>query len=101
RVGREGAELEVTPLRFVPRGLALAPVEAAGRLIARPGGAARLDGFHLASGGTRLEAEGAVERTGAIDARLALAPLAAAEVRALAPRAAPATDVPARARLSG
>src|SRR5207247_7141699 len=79
------AELPVTTLRFVPRGLALAPVEAAGRVTASPDGTVRLRGFHLASGQSRLAAEAARDGTGAIDAHLALAPLAATDVRALAP----------------
>src|SRR5205823_4863545 len=82
-VGPRGAELEVTKLRFVPRGLALAPVEAAGRVTASPDGTVRLRGFHLASGQSRLAAEAALDGTGAIDAHLALAPLAATDVRAL------------------
>src|SRR5438477_3869010 len=86
RLERGGAELEVATLRFVPRGLALAPVAAAGRVSGRPGGPVRLRGFQLASGRSRLDAEAELDGTGAIDAHLALAPLAAADVRALAPR---------------
>src|SRR3989454_4803899 len=41
RLERGGAELEVATLRFVPRGLALAPVAAAGRVTARPCGPPR------------------------------------------------------------
>src|SRR6266576_1992738 len=96
-----GAELEVATIRFVPRGLALAPVAAAGRVTARPGGPARLSAFHLASGRSRLDAEAELDGTGAIDAHLALAPLAAADVRALAPRSALATDLRARVRMRG
>src|SRR5213593_2253967 len=96
-----GAELEVTKLRFVPRGLALAPVEAAGRVTASPDGTVRLRGFHLASGQSRLAAEAALDGTGAIDAHLALAPLAAVDVRALAPRSGLATDLRARVRMRG
>src|SRR5438093_272639 len=96
-----GAELEVTKLRFVPRGLALAPVEAAGRVTASPDGTVRLRGFHLASGQSRLAAEAALDGTGAIDAHLALAPLAATDVRALAPRSELATDLRARVRMRG
>ena len=96
-----GAELEVTKLRFVPRGLALAPVEAAGRVTASPDGTVRLRGFHLASGQSRLVAEAALDGTGAIDAHLALAPLAATDVRALAPRSELATDLRARVRMRG
>src|SRR6266404_2474011 len=101
RLERGGAELEVATLRFVPRGLALAPVAAAGRVTARLGGPARLSAFHLASGRSRLDAEGELDGTGAIDAHLALAPLAAADVRALAPRSALATDLRARVRMRG
>src|SRR5438876_894941 len=101
RLERGGAELEVATLRFVPRGLALAPVAAAGRVTARLGGPARLSAFHLASGRSRLDAEAELDRTGAIDAHLALAPLAAADVRALAPRSALATDLRARLRMRG
>src|SRR5213080_2338204 len=101
RLERGGAELEVATLRFVPRGLALAPVAAAGRVTARPGGPARLSAFHLASGRSRLDAEAELDGTGAIDAHLALAPLAAADVRALAPRSALATDLRARLRMRG
>src|SRR5207249_1665945 len=96
-----GAELEVTKLRFVPRGLALAPVEAAGRVTASPDGTVRLRGFHLASGQSRLAAEAALDGAGAIDAHLALAPLAATDVRALAPRSGLATDLRARVRMRG
>src|SRR6266446_5244070 len=99
RLERGGAELEVATLRFVPRGLALAPVAAAGRVTARPGGPARLRAFHLASGRSRLDAEAELDGTGAVDAHLALAPLAAADVRALAPRTALATDLRARVRM--
>src|SRR5438093_2762928 len=101
RLDPGGAEVEVATLRFVPRGLALAPVAAAGRVTARPGGPVRLRGFHLASGRSRLDAEAELDRTGAIDAHLALAPLAAADVRALAPRSALATDLRARLRMRG
>src|SRR5438876_944851 len=101
RLERGGAELEVATIRFVPRGLALAPVAAAGRVTARLGGPARLSAFHLASGRSRLDAEAALDGTGAIDAHLALAPLAAADVRALAPRSALATDLRARVRMRG
>src|SRR5436309_2455996 len=101
RLERGGAELEVATIRFVPRGLALAPVAAAGRVTARPGGPARLSAFHLASGRSRLDAEAELDGTGAIDAHLALAPLAAADVRALAPRSALATDLRARVRMRG
>src|SRR6266403_520227 len=101
RLDRGGAELEVATLRFVPRGLALAPVAAAGRVTARLGGPARLSAFHFASGRSRLDAEGELDGTGAIDAHLALAPLAAADVRALAPRSALATELRARVRLRG
>src|SRR5437867_5999901 len=101
RLDPGGAEVEVATLRFVPRGLALAPVAAAGRVTARPGGPVRLRGFHLASRRSRLDAEAELDRTGAIDAHLALAPLAAADVRALAPRSALATDLRARLRMRG
>jgi len=101
RLERGGAELEVATIRFVPRGLALAPVAAAGRVTARLGGPARLSAFHLASGRSRLDAEAELDGTGAIDAHLALAPLAAADVRALAPRSALATDLRARVRMRG
>src|SRR5437870_13596087 len=96
-----GAELEVAKLRFVPRGLALAPVEAAGRVTASPSGAVRVRGFHLASGRSRLGAEAELDGTGAIDAHLALAPLAATDVRAVAPRSGLATDLRARVRMRG
>src|SRR5438094_1239 len=49
----------------------------------------------------RLDAEAELDGTGAIDAHLALAPLAAADVRALAPRSALATDLRARVRMRG
>src|SRR5437762_2064215 len=101
RLERGGAELEVATIRFVPRGLALAPVAAAGRVTARLGGPARLSAFHLASGRSRLDAEAALDGTGAIDAHLALAPLAAVDVRALAPRSELATDLRARVRMRG
>src|SRR5213596_3668532 len=101
RLERGGAELEVATISFVPRGLALAPVAAAGRATARLGGPARLSAFHLASGRSRLDAEAELDGTGAIDAHLALAPLAAADVRALAPRSALATDLRARVRMRG
>src|SRR5437899_3113950 len=101
RLDPGGAEVEVATLRFVPRGLALAPVAAAGRVTARPGGPVRVRGFHLASGRSRLDAEAELDGTGAIDAHLALAPLAAADVRALAPRSALATDLRARLRMRG
>src|SRR5881296_381674 len=101
RLDPGGAEVEVVTLRCVPRGLALAPVAAAGRVTARPGGPVRLRGFHLASGQTRLDAEAALDGTGALDAHLALAPLAAADVRALAPKSALATDLRARLRMRG
>src|SRR5438128_9271705 len=101
RLDPGGAEVEVATLRFVPRGLALAPVAAAGRVTARPGGPVRLRGFHLASGRTRLDAEAELDGTGAIDAHLALAPLAAAGVRALAPPSAPATDLRALRPMRG
>src|SRR5437870_2958873 len=101
RLDPGGAEVEVATLRFVPRGLALAPVAAAGRVTARPGGPVRLRGFHLASGRSRLDAEAELDGTGAIAAHLALAPLAAADVRALAPRSALATDLRARLRMRG
>src|SRR5206468_3175069 len=48
-------------------------------------------------GGLPVELDG----NGAIDAHLALAPLAAADVRALAPRSALATDLRARLRMRG
>jgi autotransporter translocation and assembly factor TamB len=101
RLDRGGAELEVATLRFVPRGLAIAPVEAAGRVTGSPGGPVRLSGFHLASGRSRLDAEGTLDPMGALDAHVALAPLAAAEVRALVPRSELATDVRARVRIRG
>src|SRR5438034_2560794 len=100
-LGPGGAELEVAKLRFVPRGLALAPVEAAGRVTASPSGAVRVRGFHLASGRSRLGAEVELDGTRAIDAHLALAPLAATDLRAVAPRSGLATDLRARVRMRG
>src|SRR5436190_381096 len=49
----------------------------------------------------RLAAEAARDGTGAIDAHLALAPLAATDVRALAPPSELATDLRARVRMRG
>ncbi|HUE30243.1 MAG TPA: hypothetical protein VMR79_05175, partial [Verrucomicrobiae bacterium] len=101
RLDRGGAALEVAALRFVPRGLALAPVAAAGRVTASPGGPVRLSAFRLASGRSRLDADAVLDRAGAVDAHLVLAPLAVADVRALAPRAELATDLRARVRMRG
>src|SRR5438046_7815226 len=100
-LGPGGAELEVAKLRFVPRGLALAPVEAAGRVTASPSGAVRVRGFHLASGRSRLGAEVELDGTGAIDAHLALAPLAATDVRAVAPRSGLPTHLRVRVPMRG
>src|SRR5438034_943790 len=99
-LGPGGAELEVAKLRFVPRGLALAPVEAAGRVTASPSGAVRVRGFHLASGRSRLGAEVELDGTRAIDAHLALAPLAAVALQGrLAPGTPPAYRLSARVTL--
>src|SRR5207244_12315036 len=64
RLDPGGAEVEVATLRFVPRGLALAPVAAAGRVTARPGGPPRLRALHPASGRRRLGAPAATAGPG-------------------------------------
>src|SRR5438128_4650697 len=67
RLERGGAELEVATIRFVPRGLALAPVAAAGRVTARPGRPARPRACHLPSGPSRLPPPPAVDGPGRRD----------------------------------
>src|SRR6185369_868109 len=101
RLTADGTSLRLATLRFVPRGLALSPVAASGAADVAPGGAVRVSGLALATARTRIEADGTVVpgRSAAVQARLA--PLAAADVRALVPSAGLAADVRARARVRG
>src|SRR4029077_1592996 len=97
-----GHELEVGSISFVPRGLALPPVQITGRLSAASDGEpVRVRGLHLTTGRSRIDVEADIAGTRAVDASLALAPLAAADLRALAPESAVVTDVRARLHARG
>ncbi len=100
-LARGGGAIEVTALRFMPRGLGRAPVEATGRVSADAGGVVRVRGLRLASGGSRLDGDVDLAGTRAVDARLALAPLAARDLRALVPAIRIATDARVRVRARG
>jgi hypothetical protein len=96
--GRTTARLET--LRFVPRGIALSPVTASGALAAERE-AVRVSRLAVATARTRLGLDGAVRGGRFVAARARLAPLAAADVRAVLPSLGVATDVRAALRVHG
>jgi len=101
RLAADGTSLRLETLRFVPRGVALSPVTASGAADVASGGAVRVSELALATARTRIEVDGSVDpgRSAAVEARLA--PLSAADVRALLPSARLTADVRARARVHG
>ena len=91
--------VEVTRLRFVPRGVALSAVDASVRASAEPRGGIRFSGLRVATDRSLLEADGVLAQ--GIDARARLGPLAARDVRAVLPASRVRADVRARARVRG
>jgi autotransporter translocation and assembly factor TamB len=97
--GRTG--LAVDALRFRPRGLALSPVEGHAHVVIDRDGVLAVDDLRLATARSTIMGAGRVARGRDVDARLALAPLDARDVRALLPASPLRTNVMLRARATG
>jgi autotransporter translocation and assembly factor TamB len=85
-------QIQVTTLRFRPRGIGLAPVDAAVEVSAE-GPALRVHGLRLATARSRLVASGTLAPGRDVAAQVTLEPLAAEEVRALLPAVVLLSDV--------
>jgi len=96
-----GEAVRVRALRFTPRGVAIQPVAATTRLTHEAGAGVRVTTLRIDSGRSRVAGVGDVDPGRALRGRFALGPLAAADVRALLPRVALATDVRATAHAHG
>src|SRR5438132_1536540 len=83
-IGPRGSELAVRDLRFIPRGAAVTPARASGRLVAEAGGAIRVGNLRIATERTRLDADGQLLPAREVRAQLALV-LDAGELRAVVP----------------
>src|SRR5262249_5841445 len=95
-------DLALHRLRLVPRGLSLSPVEGeVRRLIAAADGALTVSGLRLATARSHVDGDVTLARGRRVDGRLALGPLAAADVRAIVPASPLGADVRARARVRG
>jgi len=99
-IGARGSELGVRDLHFTPRGVAVTPVRASGRVVAAAGGAIRAEDLRIVTERTRLDADGRLLPAREVRARLALV-LDAGEVRALVPESRLATNVAATAEAAG
>jgi autotransporter translocation and assembly factor TamB len=101
RLGDGRTHVDVGTLRFVPRGIDVPPVsaEAEATLVSR--GPVRVPRLRMTTGRSTVTLSGTVERGERADLELALAPLAAADVRAVAPGSGVRADVRLRARLRG
>src|SRR5262245_14798744 len=83
--GAGSTQVRVTRLAFRPRGVAVSPVEASGDLRLRRDGSIEGRALRLVTSHSRIEVAGRLRPGVDEEARLALLPLDAAEVRALAP----------------
>ena len=101
RLDGDEQAVDVAALRFVPRGVALTPVQASGALTAAGGRRVRVAHLDLATARSRVAASGTIEPGTRIDAQATLSPLAAADVRAIAPDLDLRADVRTRAHARG
>jgi hypothetical protein len=101
RIGSDGQSMELTSLRFAPRGIALAKVRGKTALTATSDGRIDVSRLDLRTSRSRIVATGIVHPDARVDAKAALVPLAAADVRAIAPDVDLRTDVAARIRARG
>jgi translocation and assembly module TamB len=101
RLGGDGQAVDVAALRFVPRGIALRPVQASAAITAATDGRIRVARLDVTTGRSRLGVSGRVEPGVRVDARATLSPLAAADVRALLPDLDLRADARTRVRARG
>jgi translocation and assembly module TamB len=100
RIADAEQTIDLSALELVPRGIALSPVRATAELTATSAGI-RVGRFDLATARTHVTASGVVEPGTRIDARLALDPLAAADVRAVLPGVDVRADVRGESSATG
>ncbi|HWP66916.1 MAG TPA: hypothetical protein VNO26_13480, partial [Candidatus Limnocylindria bacterium] len=83
--GPAGLRLAVASLEATPRGLPLAPIDAALTLRVAADGGIELPSFALTSSGTRLSGTGTLDASRVVDAHLSADPLAPAALAPLVP----------------
>lgn len=98
---RDGVDVGVSRLSFVPRGVALSPVEAAGTMVKRADGALCLGDFRVVTRRSRLRSAGCVDLEKAVRADLAVEPLDAQEARAIFPTSPLRSSMTASIRAEG
>src|SRR5262245_59304184 len=101
RIGPDGQSMALRSLRFEPRGVALAKVRAKSALTATSDGRIDVTQLDVRTARSRIVGAGVVHPDATVDARAALAPLSAADLRAVVPSVDLLADVDARARARG